>query len=139
MFVPSMAYFLFGGEAFIALIQNIQSIERPPGPLVKRCIQIARDNDMRCQPGRQGNCIISLTLRKEGLGETTSSQTSLFLRQARATPGPGGEKKGSWRACSPPNLPHGRCLRKVSYIILATYNLQSAIWRYNSATSDSKE
>src|SRR5436190_5880556 len=50
---------------------------------------------------------------KRGLGRPCLPKI-LFLHQARATPAPGGEKKGSWRACSPPNLPHRRCLRKVS-------------------------
>src|SRR5215216_1942593 len=33
------------------------------------------------------------------------SPKNLFLHQARATPAPGGEKKDSWRATSPPNFP----------------------------------
>src|SRR4051794_20242430 len=56
-------------------------------------------------------------LRKEGFGEPLSPQRSFFLHQARATPAPGGEKKGSWRAFALQTTRiSATCVRRVEYV-----------------------
>src|SRR5687767_7474247 len=76
---------------------------------------ILGNNKMICRDARycvSTDHLVSTHLTQRGVWGDVVSPKIHFLHQARATPAPDGEKKGSWRAASPPNLPHNAaCVR----------------------------